>query len=372
MDTLTHALSGALLARATASKDAPPRSVPRRVAAGFFAAAAPDLDFVLAFVSPLLYLEQHRGPTHSFVLLPLWALVLAWALARILREPDGTAAGWRALYGVSALALAVHIAGDWITSFGTMVFAPLSYERYGLGSTFIIDLWFSGIILAGLAASIFWRGSRVPAVAASAVLVAYVGMQAVLKERALDYARDHARAQGQANVEITAYPRAVSPFNWTVYASDELSHRYAHVNLVRKEPLPPAHDFVGRMDAAFQPLALAQWETRARGLAVAGARLHALVRREARLRRARQGLDLRLVRGPSLHQSRARMGSLPVRRLPRNRIGALARLRARGGRRARGAALSAPNARFCTQFHARRAERRPAPMTGRAAFRQRW
>jgi inner membrane protein len=145
-----------------------------------------------------------------------------------------------------------------------MVFAPVSYERYGLGSTFIIDLWFSGIILAGLAASIFWRKSRMPAVAASVVLIAYVGFQAMLKEQALEYARAHAAQQGLANAEISAYPRAVSPFNWTVYASDELSHRYAHVNLVRKEPLAPAHDFIGRMDAAFRPLALAQWEMRPR------------------------------------------------------------------------------------------------------------
>jgi inner membrane protein len=253
-------LSGALLGRATAATGAPPRSIPRRVAAGFFAAAAPDLDFVLAFVSPVLYLEQHRGPTHSFVLLPLWALILSWLLAKLLREPRG----WRALYGVTALGLAAHILGDLITSFGTIMLAPLSYERYGWGTTFIVDLWFSGIILAGLGASMLWRGSRLPAVAASVVLVAYVGMQGVLKERALDFARDYAARRGLANAEITAYPRAVSPFNWTVYVSDELAHRYAHVNLARKEPLPPAHDFAGRMDAAFQPLALAQWETRPR------------------------------------------------------------------------------------------------------------
>ena len=260
MDTLTHALSGALLARATAPRDAPPRSLPRRVAAGFFAAAAPDLDFVLAFASPVLYLEQHRGPTHSFLLLPFWAFLLAWALAKILREPRG----WRALYGVSALGLAAHILGDLITSFGTIIFAPLSYARFGWGTTFIIDLWFSGIILAGLAASVLWRRSRVPAAAATAVLVAYVGMQAVLKERALEFARDYASRQGIPNADITAYPRAVSPFNWTVYVSDELAHRYAHVNLLRKEPLPAAHDFVGRMDAPFQPLALAQWHARPR------------------------------------------------------------------------------------------------------------
>ena len=119
MDTLTHALSGALLARATAPREAPPRSLPRRIAAGFFACAAPDLDFVLGFLGPVQYIELHRGPTHSLVLLPFWALVFSWVLAKILREPaakDGKA-GWRALYGVTALGIALHIAGDVITSF---------------------------------------------------------------------------------------------------------------------------------------------------------------------------------------------------------------------------------------------------------------
>jgi inner membrane protein len=259
LDTLTHALSGALLARATAPSDAPPRSIPRRVAAGFFACAAPDLDFVLGFVSPLVYLEQHRGPTHSVLLLPLWALLLSWLLAKILREP----AGWKALYGVCALALGAHIAGDLITSFGTIIFAPLSDARYAWGTTFIIDLWFSGIILAGLIASIAWRGSRLPAIAASVVLAGYVGFQAVLKERALEYARGVAAERGWSG-EVSAIPRAVSPFNWTVFVSDEAAHRFAHVNLARREPRPSAHDFVGRMDAAFQPLSQARWEARTR------------------------------------------------------------------------------------------------------------
>ena len=260
MDTLTHALSGALLARATAPKDAPPRSIPRRVAAGFFACAAPDLDFVLGFVSPLLYLEQHRGPTHSLLLLPLWALLISWILAKILREPRG----WRALYGVTAMALGLHIVGDLITSFGTIIFAPVSDARYAWGTTFIIDLWFTGIILAGLIASIVWRRTRVPAIAASLVLAGYVGFQAVMKGEALDFAREYAQAQGLRGAEVAAIPRAVSPFNWTVYVSDELSHRFAHVNLRRTAPLPAAHDFIGRMNAGFQPLAFAQWETRPR------------------------------------------------------------------------------------------------------------
>src|SRR5262249_8365664 len=137
--TLTHALSGALLARATARKDAPPRSIPRRIATGFFACAAPDLDFVIGAFGPVAYVLNHRGVTHSLILLPVWAWLVAWVLAKVLREPGG----WRALYGVCAMSIAAHIAGDWITSFGTMVFAPFSDYRAALGTTFIIDLWFS-------------------------------------------------------------------------------------------------------------------------------------------------------------------------------------------------------------------------------------
>src|SRR5687768_13168083 len=162
MDTLTHALSGALLARATAPSDRPSR---RRIAAGFLACAAPDLDFVLSYAGPVVYLEQHRGVTHSVLLLPLWALLLSWLLAKILREPRG----WRALYGVTALSLAAHIAGDLITSFGTVIFAPVSDWRAAIGTTFIIDLWFSGIILAGLLLSVVFRKSRLPAIAAGAL-----------------------------------------------------------------------------------------------------------------------------------------------------------------------------------------------------------
>lgn len=262
MDTLTHALSGALLARATAPKDAPPRSLPRRVAAGFFACAAPDLDFVLSFAGPVTYLEQHRGATHSVILLPLWALLLSWLLAKILREPGG----WRALYGVVAMALGAHIAGDLITSFGTIVFAPFSEWRSAIGTTFIIDLWFSGIILAGLLASAVFYRSRLPAVAASALLAGYVGFQYVQKQNALDFGEQYARSQGMQGAVVTVHPRPASPFNWTVFVSDESTHRFAHVNLVRREArrYQPGDGFIARMDSPYLPLEQAAWQTQTR------------------------------------------------------------------------------------------------------------
>jgi len=257
MDTLTHALSGALLARTAVP---PGRAVARYVAAGFLACAAPDLDFLWTSGSTLAYIEHHRGITHSLVVLPLWAFGVAWLLAKILREPRG----WRAFYAISAAALALHIAGDLITSFGTLILAPFSDWRAALGTTFIIDLWFSGIIALGLIFSGVFRRSKVPAAAALAVLAGYVAFQYVLKQRALEFARAYAREHGMT--EVRAEPRPVSPFNWAVFASDEEKHDGADINLIRAAPKSwhPGDGFIARLDAAYLPLHSAIWLTRYR------------------------------------------------------------------------------------------------------------
>jgi inner membrane protein len=262
MDTLTHALSGALLARATAPKEAAAGSLKRRVAAGFLACAAPDLDIVMLLFGPLAYMESHRGMTHSLVMVPLWALLYSWILSKILREPRG----WRALLGVTAMSLALHIAGDVITTYGTMILAPFSRWRAQIGTTFIIDLWFSGIIIAGLAASAALRRSRWPAVAACALLAGYVGFQYLQREKAAEFGERYAREQGLRGASINVQPRPVSPFNWTVFVSDAEAHRFANINLVRAAPLRyrEGDGFIARLDSAYEPLAVAHWATRNR------------------------------------------------------------------------------------------------------------
>ena len=72
--------------------------------------------------------------------------------------------------------------------------------------------------------------------AASVVLAGYVGFQYVQKERAVELGEQHATSLGLKNAKVSVHPRPVSPFNWTVFVSDDEAHRYAHVNLVRKEP----------------------------------------------------------------------------------------------------------------------------------------
>lgn len=270
MDTLTHALSGALLARALAPAvtSSRPRPVPRMfgppvpvwqaVVVGTVAATFPDGDVVLKYVSDLAYLRGHRGVTHSLLMLPLWALLLAALAALSFRNRAALPRyAW-----LAAAAIAIHIAGDWITQFGTMLLAPLSDARFGLGSVFIIDLIFSGIIVAGLVGSALLQRSRAPALIALALLPAYVGLTLVAKHEAISFARTWASAQDIAAVEVDAAPRPASPFNWTVVVFDGADYHVAHVNTRRTAPLATAggDHFIRRLSAPYQPLAQASWE----------------------------------------------------------------------------------------------------------------
>lgn len=237
----------------------PGRTLPvgRRLLVGTFAAAFPDVDNLSQAVSPIVYLEWHRGITHSLVLLPLWTLALAWLCSRLWR--DGLA--WRAYAGVIALSIGIHIAGDWITSFGTMFMAPLSDRRYALSTTFIIDLVFTGIIVAGLLASLAWRRTRAPAIAGLVALAGYVAFQAVQRERAFEAGVAHARAIGLANARVDAQPRPLSPFHWLIVVEDGDRLESAQVSLVREAPVVAAADagFFARLWAPYDPVATARW-----------------------------------------------------------------------------------------------------------------
>lgn len=266
MDTLTHAVSGALLGRALASTPIAQRTglTPgRALALGALAGAFPDSDFLLRYVSDLAYLRGHRGVTHSIILLPLWAALLASLFTRIVPRGRAVPLHWGGAFAVAAAGILIHIAGDLITQFGTMILAPFSDQRFGWGTTFIIDLVLSGMLLAGLIASLVWRRSRIPAVLALAGTVVWVGVGATGRSEAIAAGRAHAAAQGIPVVAVDAAPRPASPFNWTAIVFDGERYHYAHINTRRSAPLVVGEDanFVQRFSAPYMPVHMAEWKT---------------------------------------------------------------------------------------------------------------
>jgi len=261
MDTLTHALSGALLARATEPDTPRPDQLPRRqrMWAGFWAAAFPDTDFVANVINPLAYLTLHRGVTHSVLMLPMWALGLALFFAAIARRKYPV----RAFLGVCALGIGIHIAGDVITAFGTMIFAPLSFWRAQFPTTFILDPYFTAIIVAGLGASLRWNTMRAPAVIGLGILAGYIGFQALLHQRAVEVGQSYIVARGLASARSHAIPQPFSPFNWMVVVEQPEGYHVAYVSLFRTQAVAPSHgaSWLQRVNASYRPANGAQWQS---------------------------------------------------------------------------------------------------------------
>jgi inner membrane protein len=288
MDTLTHALSGALLARLIAARAEAASALPsggptsgrvtapwdgcpgapavwQSVLVGAVAGAFPDIDFVAHAFGDIAYLTQHRGLTHSVPMLPLWAVGLAWLLAKCFALTRAQAGGWKSLYAVAAAGIAIHIAGDWITQFGTMLLQPFSNQRFGLGAMFIIDLGFSGLLLAGLLLAALLPRRRWPAGLGLAAAAAWVGVAWGGQQEAIAVAERHAAAQDIEVQEIVVMPRPASPYNWTIAVFDGASYHVAHVNTRRTQPLdaaapgPRPFDFLRAYSAPYQPERLAAW-----------------------------------------------------------------------------------------------------------------
>lgn len=167
MDTITHAFAGALLGKglfSTRRSETPTEFSPQARVAIFAATIGsvfPDGDFFYNILSrdELAVLKYHRYITHSLVLLPVWALAITWIVRwgarRFGFSPPSFA--WTAL--ATAVGIASHLLLDLVTSFGTMIWSPISRARPAWDLVFILDFTMSAILLVPQVASWVHRDS---------------------------------------------------------------------------------------------------------------------------------------------------------------------------------------------------------------------
>jgi len=170
----------------------------------------PDLDLFF-LQGRIAYLRGHRGWTHSFVLLPLFAFALA-LLAKFLYRYSRHVP-LRVLFVFAAIGIASHIVFDWITSFGIMFWIPFSRRRYALDWVFILDPFFTGIVsLALFAATIFRAKGRLLSTIGVSLLAIYIVLCAALHAAAL---RAWKRMDAPpAGTKVAVLPQFLSPFRW--------------------------------------------------------------------------------------------------------------------------------------------------------------
>ncbi len=229
MDTITHSLLGAVVVRSAfpAQKSKHPFTNRQILITGAVAGAFPDIDYLASWVDPMIYLTLwHRSITHSFVMLPLWAVLAGIGLSFVFKRRGE----WRYLSILAGASLLSHIASDLITVYGTQVFAPVSSWRASIGTTFIIDPWFTLIVLIGLVSGIKSASHRLPR-ASLAVLLTYVLFQAGLKHESLAIAQDHVRREGMSAIRVAAFPQPFSPFNWKLIVEAQDHYDIGYVSL---------------------------------------------------------------------------------------------------------------------------------------------
>ena len=151
MDPITHGIAGALLGKGYFSK-----RQNRHVAYSLQPPSGSRFSLTIdscitqkrsRFCDPLAIVKYHRAFTHSFVGLPLFAILLAWITRRITCHYRIESPSWAFLTFIYGVGIASHILLDGMTSFGTRMWYPISSKRVAWDLLFIIDFTFSAVIL---------------------------------------------------------------------------------------------------------------------------------------------------------------------------------------------------------------------------------
>ncbi|MBI5026567.1 MAG: metal-dependent hydrolase, partial [Nitrospirae bacterium] len=209
----------------------------------------PDADLILRLFGDEVFLKYHRGFGNSLFLIPPVALGLAFVFNRLSSKKN-----FLLFFILCFLSVAVHTFLDLQTSFGTMLLFPFSDRRFSLDLVFIIDPYYSGILIAGLIFSIFIKkySERICQLSLM-VIVLYTVLCAFAHSRALNLGYEYAKAKGLEAVEVAALPQPLSPFRWANYIETEKEIHQGFVDLLKKpsDTGERTVTFLGRYRARF-------------------------------------------------------------------------------------------------------------------------
>jgi len=148
MDNLTHAITGVGIGYIVQELSGGPQ--PGLIACALLASQFPDLDVIIGARSKIAYLKHHRGFSHSVLLSPFYAALIA-LLVKVFVPQTGF---WH-LFLVSFLSLGLHLFLDLLNAYGTKLLWPLSNQRFAWDILMIIDPLIILVFVIGLGTYLF-------------------------------------------------------------------------------------------------------------------------------------------------------------------------------------------------------------------------
>jgi len=229
MDPITHTLSGAIVSRTGFYQKF------GRIATMYLLVAAiiPDIDhFSLRLAGPLAYIKYHRGFTHSILGSFVIAAIMSGIVCSIKRFRENL--GYKTTFCLFLLGIYTHIFLDLITSYGTQILFPFSDKRYSMDLVFIVDFYFTALILIPLILIRFkLKSSKVMALITLSVIIIYLGLAFTSKTIAIKRANAWAHKLSISSKRVEAIPLPFSPFRWAVFMEDDTLFYQVYVDTLK-------------------------------------------------------------------------------------------------------------------------------------------
>jgi inner membrane protein len=269
LEPITHFLTGACMGRAGLN-----RKTALATATLTLAAEAPDLDILGRLRGPAFGFAHHRGFTHSFLGVPIDAIVvlgfiyLIWQVRGRKIEDPKLPPRWGLLFLFACLAGLSHILLDFTNNYGVRPFWPFSEKWYSWDIVFIFEPIMFTMLLLGLIVpplfSLIDReiGARNQAprgrVAASLALIGVVLMWGVrdFEHRRATAALGARTYEGAEPLRVSAYPALADPFRWYGVVETQNFFALAPVNSLTPE-VDPDNDLKIRYKSEETPITLA-------------------------------------------------------------------------------------------------------------------
>jgi inner membrane protein len=215
MDIVTHALLGAASALALRL---PGTQAKAAAVAGALGAMLPDIDvFIESSQDPLLVIEYHRQFTHSFLIAPFGAFLVAvacWFAFRQRLPLPGMF--WPALIGFLS-----HIVLDTATSYGVQFLWPFSAQRFSWSVVAVIDPVVTLAVAVGVVLALR-AGTPARARVALIVVTLYLGLGWLQQQRVERAILEAAAARGHTPADLTVKPTLGNLILWrSVYRADD-------------------------------------------------------------------------------------------------------------------------------------------------------
>jgi inner membrane protein len=223
MDPITHITSGILGAQVVR------KPFNRRFIILFCIIAAwlPDIDNLVTFFGPELYLIHHRGITHSFA----GGIILSSLLVAVFRLFIKSFPIIKGLM-ISIFMILIHIYLDLATSYGTQIFYPFNNTRYSLDAVYIVDLFYTFLIaIICLLSFLSKKHKQRFAMLGLAWLFLYPVICLGIKYATLYRVESELRRNRISFEKVHISPELFTPLFWKVIVEDRETYKIAGFNI---------------------------------------------------------------------------------------------------------------------------------------------